>query len=292
MTRRLSARPTSGARRAARAPRRRRRPSVRMAAVPHSTRPTVVGYVGRSRRGGARRAGRPGRGRPPTPAATGSPWGRPSRSCGRSAARGRAPRLGAPLGPAGTWRPARPSSRCAISSVAAAQVRARASLATQRSVGSSVDVGIPADSASASTSWRHAASTRSISARPAAARSMPRLGGDRRPQRRDRALGQPGDREHGVDERVVGRRLDRARAARLGSARPSARRGSRRRARTRSSKSSLVGGASSRSRSRWICARPAAPTPGRAAAGSLAGIHRRHSGRSVSRSCSSRARSS
>ena len=110
----------------------------------------------------------------PRQPATGSPWGRPSRSCGRSAARWRAPRLGAPLGPAGTCaagqtrrggcRPRRSCARRAGTSVVATQRQRRVGAGSARQ---------PA-AASASTRPRHAASTRSTSARPAGSRSTPR----------------------------------------------------------------------------------------------------------------------
>ena len=110
--------------------------------------------------------------RPPTPAATGWPWGRPSRSCARWAARGRRPgsaRRSARRGRAG--RRARPAGWSISSGVRRRFGTSRS--ATQRRVGSAVAVAFQPAAARASTRARHSSSTRSTSWRPAPSKSMP-----------------------------------------------------------------------------------------------------------------------
>ena len=116
------------------------------------------------------------------------PWGRPSRSCGRSAARGRRPGSARRSGRRGRggrrgrragWRARR----------ACGAGRARASLATHRSVGSSSASGVPAGARPAPRPGaRQAASTASMSTAAGGVEVDAELGGDRGPQRRDAAL--------------------------------------------------------------------------------------------------------
>ena len=76
--------------------------------VPQTLSPTdCAGRRRRGRGGSARPATRPSPARSPTPAATGRPWGRRSRSSGRSGSTLTSPRSGEPDGPAGMKPPSR-----------------------------------------------------------------------------------------------------------------------------------------------------------------------------------------
>ena len=238
-------------------------PGVRMAAVPHTTRPTVFGTRARLGEVALDRRRRPAGGRRPTPTGSARLRGRPSRSCAPWAARGPCP--GSAPRTARRARSARRGPR-AVFVISSVVGRRRARGSANRSAlafrvrgvtcGRRLDAQ-PASRRSSSRSTRRSLDGvgRDHAGRPVSAgrgdgrfgrRPMPRpRRGDGRPQRRDRALGEAEQalpagrsprRPRGGGRRCGGRR---------GSGRPSARRGSRR-----------CGGGSRRSRRRRAPRRP------------------------------------
>ncbi len=210
-------RPTPAGRRAARAPRRRRRPACASPPCPRRrARPSRAARLPRRR--GGRRARRRGGARRPTPAATAAPSGRRSRSCGPSAGRGPCP------GSARRWarrarsRPSRPCRRLPISS----GVRRSAGTSrsqTQRSVGSSPPyapaVALPARRAGRGSCCLDGVDVGAPFEADARARRATVVA-----QRRHTALGQAGDRRaRGRLGVALGRPAERC-AARRGSGRP------------------------------------------------------------------------
>ena len=166
---------------------------------------------------------------------------RRSRSCARSAARGRRRGSGAPLGPGRHVAAVEPGEQ--VVDLVGGAAAGRDEPVGTPTAASGVVVGGVATPAAAGQAL-DAVAAGGLLDRVERRRRVEidaELGGHRGPQRRHVALGQAGDGQHGVDQRLARRAAARACAGRRGSGRPSARTGSRRRGTITSSNSSASG---------------------------------------------------
>ena len=182
-------------------------PPVRMAAVPHSTRPTVVGGAPVSATCRADQRVGQGLADRPTPGARAAPWGRPSRSCGRSAARGPPPGSGRRWARPGRSRPPAPAACCpprrawrrragTSRSQTQCSTTVAGSCGSRRPGPAGGGQGLDPASGTRPRSCRPRGGARSGGRSPASAATTARSDGTG-------ALGQPGDGQDQVDQRLA-----------------------------------------------------------------------------------------